>query len=117
VSDKLEISPEAAASRFLEECGLGANAEAVSQLLYGFLPCLKIICEHGHYPGDATWRAFGWRGIIWEMKKRMGCLLVSNWRNVNYDEVNATAMANYAGYYIRLKNSGPPFGDLGNPEE
>jgi hypothetical protein len=105
-----------ASRNFLEEILLVPTPDAVDQLAEAFVPCLEIMCKRGYDPNGATWRKNGWRGTLWEMWKRMQRLLYMSWENDRYDLNDAIDLTNFTAFYIRFKNQGPPFGQMGNPK-
>jgi hypothetical protein len=104
-----------AAEQFLVACDFTPTPEAVAQLVEAFLPCLAIICERGYDPNGANWRSMGWRGLIFEAKKRLNRLFFNSWKNRTYDPNNAIDLMNYVAYYYRLRNEGSPWGDTEEP--
>lgn len=104
-----------AAIRFLDECSLQTTPDAIDQLVDAFLPCLTVICGRGYDPQGANWRAMGWRGLLMEMHKRLNRMLYRSWKHSKHDANNAIDLVNYTGYYLRLQNKGPAFGDIMDP--
>jgi hypothetical protein len=104
-----------AAWTFMEACGLKATNDAVEQMVEAFLPALRIICERGFDPNGGTWRDAGWRGLLHEIRKKNTRLHHRSWLRGLFDWDSATDLINYAGFYVRLKNQGAPWGNLGEP--
>lgn len=107
--------PEAAAA-FLRAAGLPENPDAVNQLIHGFLPALRIICERNHDPNGATWKMGGLRGQLFEMRKKSDRLWYRAWLRGIPDEDSANDMINYGGFYIRALGLGlTQWGEWGDP--
>jgi hypothetical protein len=106
-----------AAFKFMDECGLVPTPDAVDQLIEAFLPALAIMCERGYAPNGATWRASGWRGQLYEVRKIVGRLWFHSWQQRNFKPDSAIDGINYLGFYLRLQGHGLPWGELGEPDE
>lgn len=106
---------EEAAVTFLDTCSLIPTPDAVKQLTEAFLPALAIMCQRGYHPEGANWKKMGWRGLLFEVGKRIDRIFFNSWDNDRYDQNNAVDAVNFLGYYIRLRNEGRPFGARGNP--
>ena len=104
-----------AAQEFLEECCLIPTPDAIDQLVEAFLPALAIMCERGYDPEGATWREAGWRGQLMEIRKKTHRLWHRSWLHGRFDADSAIDLLNYAGFYLRLKNKGMPWGAWGEP--
>lgn len=120
MKDDIEIMLNALTTRdaavdFLDKCSISPTPDAVDQLIEAFLPALKIISERGYDPKGASWRECGWRGQVYEIVKRCKRLMFNSWTHSRHDANNALDLMNYAGFYLRLRNEGAPFGDWGEP--
>jgi hypothetical protein len=112
---KMNTTRDAAAD-FMTECGLDPTPDAIGQLAEVFLPCLKIMCERGYDPDGLTWKAEGWRGMVWKARDKMTRLWFHAWGNGNDHPDSAVDCINYLGFYIRLRNGiGSEWGDRGAP--
>lgn len=106
-----------AAYEFLDHMGMNnPTPDMVEQLLDAFVPALRIMYERGYDPNGGTWREGGWRSIVQELRKKTFRIWHKSWRNSEFDADNGVDLINYAGYYHRLKCSGMPFGDWGEPD-
>lgn len=110
-----EYTSRDAAYTFLESCGLDPTPDSVGQLTEAFLPALRIMCERGYDPNGETWRDAGWRGLLHEIRKKQTRLHHRSWLRALFDWDSAVDMLNYLGFYIRLRNQGPSWGNLGEP--
>lgn len=107
---------ETAARQFLKDVGIDDPApDVIGQLLDVFVPCLLIIHERGYDPNGQSWRQWGWRGQLVEIRKRCERLWFNSWKHNRFDTNNAFDIINYAGFYLRLGNEGEPFGEFGSP--
>jgi hypothetical protein len=106
---------EGAAVTFLDTCSLVPTPDAITQLTEAFLPALAIMCQRGYDPNGANWKKMGWRGLIFEVGKRVDRIVFNSWVHNRYDQNNAVDAINFLGYYIRLRNKGPAFGSRGEP--
>jgi hypothetical protein len=104
-----------AAYEFLDRCALTPTPDAVEQLIDAFLPALRIMCERGYDPQGGSWRESGWMGQLVEIRKRASRLVHNSWRHGRFDQNNAVDLINYAGYYLRIKGEGKPWGSWGEP--
>ena len=107
---------ELAARTFFKEMGIDdPTPDAIGQLLIAFMPSLRIMCERGYDPNGLTWRASGWRGQIQEIRKKTDRLWLRGWLRGRFDADSAKDIINYAGFYLRLRGEGQPWGDWGEP--
>jgi hypothetical protein len=104
-----------AAKVFMEACGLVPTSDAIGQLSEAFLPCLQIMCERGYDPNGSTWRAEGWRGMLWKIRDKSDRLWFHGWRQGRFHPDHAPDMMNYLGFYTRLAHDGDPWGKRGAP--
>jgi hypothetical protein len=104
-----------AAEDFLKYCGLDPTPDAVDQLVEAFLPALRIMIERGYDPSGKTWRDGGWRGLVYELRKKIDRLWYRSWLGRQFDK-DMYDVINYAGFYIRLKCHGEPWGTKGEPD-
>jgi hypothetical protein len=105
-----------AAKVFLESIGLDPTPDTIDQLALAFVPALRIISERGYDPNGKSWRECGWRGQVYEIIKRCKRLMFNSWSNNRFDANNAVDLINYAGFYLRMKNIGRPWGEWGDPQ-
>lgn len=118
--DPLHTKPEAvikeAASKFMIECGLEPTPDAIGQLTEAFLPCLRIMCERGYAPDGSTWRAEGWRGMLWKAYDKMERLWYHSWVNGRLHDDSVFDGINYLGFYWRSRvGGGDGWGKRGAP--
>ena len=95
------LTYEEAAEQFLRACGLIPTEDAVSQLSDVFLVCLRIMCERGYDSRGATWQAAGWRGQLFEMRKKLERVWWRSWKNGIRAPDSAWDLINYSGFYLR----------------
>jgi hypothetical protein len=112
--DSVDNTKEAA-EEFLKYCGLDPTPDAVDQLVEAFLPALRIMIERGYDPTGKTWRDGGWRGLVYELRKKIDRLWYRSWLGRQFDK-DMYDVINYAGFYIRLKCHGEPWGTKGEPD-
>ncbi len=113
--DRYELTVRDAAVEFLDRCSLTPTPDAVDQLVEAFLPALEIMCKRGYDPDGKTWRKAGWRGQLMEIRKKTERLWHRSWLHGAFDHDSAIDLLNYAGFYIRLRASGPSWGEWGEP--
>lgn len=99
---------------FLEAVFAGQSipGDAVSQLVQGFLPCLKIIIERGYATDGRTWEAGGWRGLLHEMIKKMDRVQFLDWQHAIGASHEMPDIINYGAMYMRSRNNLLPWGTL-----
>lgn len=112
-----------AAEDFLRKCGLDPTPDAIAQLADAFLPALGIMC--GRNPDGTgrtiydiegkTWRAEGWRGMLWKMADKYGRIWFFGWKRGLFHLDSALDLLNYTGYYVRLAHRGKAWGKRGKP--
>lgn len=101
---------------FIRECGLEPTPDAVGQLAEVFLPCLRIMCERGYSPDGSTWRAEGWRGMLWKAYDKMERLWYHSWTHGRFHDDSVFDGINYLGFYWRSrKEGGDGWGKRGVP--
>lgn len=106
------------AEKFLVDCGLKPNADAVDQLVRVFLPALRIMCEREHDPKGQTWKESGWKPLLHEIMKKSGRLRYRSWRHSNKDYDSPIDMINYLGFLKRAWDDDlPMWGEWGQPGE
>jgi hypothetical protein len=103
--------------KFMVDCGLDPTPDAADQLAEVFLPCLRIMCERGYDPNGANWREGGWRSQLVDTRKKFKRLWFHAWIKGKFVPDHGFDMINYIGFYQRLKLSGEPWGDWGEPED
>lgn len=106
-----------AADQFMRSCGLDPTEDAVGQLTEAFLPCLKIMCERGYDEEGRTWRAEGWRGMLWKGRDKSDRIWWHGWRHGRFHADSVLDAINYFGYYYRIGHQGDPWGTRGEPGE
>lgn len=104
-----------AAYGYLDRVGLTPTPDAVEQLTYAFLPALRIMCERGYQPNGASWKKSGWRGQLFEIKKRAERLWETSWLRNRFNPNDSLDIINYAGFYYRTGGTGPAWGDWDHP--
>jgi hypothetical protein len=116
---KDDITTRDAAYDYLKKCGLTPNPDAISQLTEAFLPALQIICERGYVdpdnPDKHFWQARGWKGIVHDIMDNAFRLRLFSWERNEFYENGALDIINFAGFYLRLKNQGRKWGEIGEP--
>ncbi len=116
--DDLDISDNkdySAAYSYFKAHGLKPTPDAIAQLEDVFLPCLAIMCSRGYDPNGLTWKAEGWRGMIWKIRDKSDRLWFHGWKQGRFVPDHALDLINYAGYYFRLAHMGSPWGTRGEP--
>jgi len=122
--DVLSIKEETArdaAYAYLEAVGLQPSLDAVEQLSGPFTLALAIISERGYTrpeddeDGKFFWQMRGWKGLVHDILDNAFRLLHFSWRQDQYYENGAVDIINFAGFYMRLKNKGPKWGEMGEP--
>lgn len=103
------------AKKYMMECGLQPTDDAISQLDEVFLKCLSIMCSRGYDPKGGTWKAEGWRGMLWKIRDKSDRLWFHGWRQGRFVPDHIYDMLNYGGYYVRLAHTGKPWGERGEP--
>lgn len=102
------------AEAFLKDVGLDdPTPDAIRQLTQAFLPALQIMCERNY--GEA-WKDGGWRGLVYEMRKKMDRVWHRSWLGSLFDADSGLDMINYAGFYYRMRCQGRPWGTKGEPD-
>ena len=105
------------------DCGLNPTPDAIGQLVHAFLPSLGIMCgvnpdgtkRERYDPNGKTWRAEGWRGMLWKIRDKSDRLWFHGWRQGRLVVDHPHDMINYLGFYIRLDHKGDPWGKRGAP--
>ena len=105
----------AAAEIFMKECDLVTTPDAIEQLVDAFLPALTVMCKRGYDPNGETWKAGGWRGLLFEIRKKTERMWHRSWVHNRHDDDSPIDLINYAGMYLRLHNQGPSWGKWGEP--
>lgn len=105
------------AINFLKANDLEPTQDAAEQLAYAFLPALRIMIERGYDPTGATWKAGGWRGLVYELRKKTNRMWHRSWLHANYDRDSSLDGMNYNGFYYRMECQGPPWGTQGEPSD
>jgi hypothetical protein len=111
-------SPLKAAADYIRAVGLRPNQDAIEQLALAFTPCLKIMCERGYAQDGSTWKAGGWRGLIFEMLKKMERVRWLDWAHSMDAMHEMPDILNFGGMYMRgrytIDRFGPTFGEPSN---
>jgi hypothetical protein len=110
-----DYSDISAAQKFLEACGLIPNKDAIEQLAYAFLPALRIMCDRDYPENGALWKGTGWRGLLIDIRKKFGRLWFRGWTKGRFFSDDPIDMINFLGFYLRLANTGEPWGEYGEP--
>jgi hypothetical protein len=106
---------EVAATEFLRAAGLKPNADAVDQLVYAFLPALKIICTRPHAGDGSSWKLGGWRGMLYEIIKKTQRVKEQDWFHEMGAVHEAVDLINYWGFYMRGRSILTRWGSTGDP--
>ena len=104
-----------AAQEFLEKAGLEPTPDAIEQLVFAFLPALQIMCVRGYDPEGLTWRAEGWRGMLWKIHDKFGRIWFFGWKRGKFHPDSVIDLINYSGFYYRTGHDGPEWGTRGEP--
>jgi len=104
-----------AAMAFFGTIEVDPTPDAVEQLCLAFWPALKIMIERGYNPEGATWKKGGWRGLLYEIRKKLERMWDRSWLDDVYDRDSSVDMINFAGFYHRWRNRGPAWGEWGEP--
>jgi hypothetical protein len=105
-----------AAYDFMKAAGIdNPNPDAIGQLTEAFLPCLRIICERGYDPEGQNWRQKGWRGLVHDILDNAYRIKDRSWHKREFYPNGALDIINFAGFYLRMENSGPAWGSWGEP--
>lgn len=103
-----------AAREYLVAVGLEPTEDAIEQLYFAFTPALRIMCERGGLRGE-IWRQSGWRGALYESRKKMERLWYSWWQGDRSDEDSAVDLLNFIGFYLRSRHEEDGWGRYGEP--
>jgi hypothetical protein len=104
-----------AAFDFLQKIGLTPTPDAIGQLAGPFAEALTVMCERGYDRRGRTWRGHGWRGQVHDILDKAVRLRFHSWSNRRFDADSATDLINFSGFYWRLRNEGPAWGEWGDP--
>ena len=100
---------------YLRACGLEPSDDAVAQLTEVFLPAVALMCGRAPLRGQ-IWTQSGWRGALYEARKKMHRLWYSWWEGDGSDDDSALDLLNYLGFSIRARNAGiSAWGEYGEP--
>jgi hypothetical protein len=102
-----------AAYDFLKKAGLEPTPDAIANLSGPLLNALRIVCERGY--SERMWRMRGWKGLVHDIIDKAFRLRFRAWEQNSFDGDSPTDMINFCCYYLRLKNGGKPWGEMGNP--
>lgn len=102
-----------AAYDFLKKVGLEPTPDAIANLSGPLLESLRIVCERGY--SERMWRMRGWKGMVHDIIDKAFRLRFRAWEQNSFDEDSPRDMINFCCYYLRLRNSGKPWGEMGNP--
>jgi hypothetical protein len=108
---------EESARKFMLDCGLEPTDDAVGQLTYAFLPCLKIMIDRAgdDYNYGEAWRESGWRGCLFKVRERMDRLWVGSWLQGKRPRKDTIPdMINYLAFMQRCMDD-KAWGDWGAP--
>jgi hypothetical protein len=94
------------------------DRDIIDQLMYGFMPSIQVMVSRFNKRGGG-WRQSGWKGALFETRKKLERLWLSCWVNGDCDDKDsAVDMLNFAGFFIRGKLYGlEPWGEYGQPKE
>ena len=103
------------ARSFLAGCGLKPSQDAVEQLVEAFLPAVAVMCDRAPLRGS-IWRQSGWRGSLFEARKKMHRLWYSWWEGDGADYDSAIDLLNFTGFAMRARQQGiSAWGIYGDP--
>ena len=90
--------------------------DAVYQLTDAFMPAIGIMVERGQLRGE-LWRQSGWRGALYEARKKLERLWRSWWTGDRTDQDSALDLLNFTGFFIRasMEQREPEWGVYGEP--
>jgi len=120
MSSRQELTRDAA-FKYLTDVGLDPNLDAIEQLSGPFTEALAIICKRGYFrqedDEDAKffWMKRGWKGLVHDIMDNAFRLRLFSWERNEFYENGAVDLINFAGFYLRLKNHGPKWGEMGDP--
>lgn len=101
------------AQRFIEDMGMIATPDAVSQLVEVFVPCIRIMCERPWDPNGKTWRKSGRLGVLSDARKKWERLWERLWIHGKRHDDSAFDLINYVGFVLRSEDS--DWGEWGAP--
>jgi|SRR5215831_58711 len=109
-----------AAYDYLRKVGLEPNLDAVGQLSGPFTDALEIICTRGYTRAEDEdphffWERRGWKGLVHDILDNALRLRLFSWEQNRFYENGAVDIINFAGFYLRLKNRGKKWGEMGEP--
>jgi hypothetical protein len=99
---------------YLLALGLKPTEDAVEQLALAFTPALVIMCERGGKRGQ-IWRQSGWRGALFEARKKLERLWYMDWVQSRPDPDSAVDLLNFIGFYMRSRDDDKAWGEYGEP--
>jgi len=103
------------AKAYLQANGLEPSDDAVAQLVDAFLPAVALMCGRSSLRGE-IWRQSGWRGALYEARKKMHRLWFSWWEGDGSDDDSALDLLNYVAFSMRARTYGiQPWGEYGDP--
>ena len=90
--------------------------DAVYQLLDAFMPAIRIMVDRSNLRGE-LWQQSGWRGALYEARKKMERLWRSWWLGDQTDDDSALDLLNFTGFFIRAATDKyeEPWGMYGAP--
>jgi hypothetical protein len=117
MTGKLTWTREEMTRAYLEGCGLDPSDDAVNQMLEVFLPATALMCGRSSLRGE-IWKQSGWRGALYESRKKMHRLWYSWWEGDGADDDSALDLLNYVGFSMRARKAGiPAWGEYGDPSD
>jgi hypothetical protein len=57
----------------------------------------------------------GWKGLVHDIVDKAFRLRLRSWNRNEFDPDSAIDLINFAGFYVRLRNKGHKWGELGEP--
>jgi hypothetical protein len=93
----------AARSFIAQYCGVEESEvpeDAVYQLVDAFMPSIRIMVDR-HSLRGSMWMESGWRGALYEARKKLGRLWLSWWNGDKTDTDSAADLLNFVGFFIR----------------
>jgi hypothetical protein len=105
---------------YLSELGLDPNIDAIEQLAGPFTKALEIICTRGYTRQEDNnkeffWMARGWKGLVHDILDNAFRIRLFSWERNEFYENGALDIINFAGFYLRQRNKGSKWGELGDP--
>jgi hypothetical protein len=111
------IPPEyAAAHEFMTDVfgEDGYTPDAIGQLVEVFIPCLRIIIEHGWEPSGELWRRAGLFSLMDDVYKKFERYWYRTWKLGRRHDDSGFDLINFTGFTLRI-DPNSRWGDRGEP--